>query len=210
LAVRFVQISELQRDALVELLNIGFGRAGAALSRLTNQRVILDVPRVGVHAMNQLTAHLAVLTSEDVATVHQPFAGTLAGDALLILSPESAVKLQELLTDEPSLPLTLDASSREVLSEVGNILLNACIGTFGNLLQVPVTFDAPDINVASLQFVLEQLNDGEQDQFRYALLITAGFKLRDAEIIGYMVIVLSVPSLTRLLEAVEIWERSQV
>ena len=208
--MRSVQISGLQRDALVELLNIGFGRAGAALSRLTNQRVILEVPRVGVHAMDQLTAHLAALTSDDVATVHQPFAGTLAGDALLILSPEAAMRLQELLTDEPSLALTLDASSREVLGEIGNILLNACIGTFGNLLQVPVTFHAPDINIASLQSVLEQLNGGEQEQFRYALLITAGFKLRDAEIVGYMVIVLSVPSLARLLEAVETWERSQV
>jgi chemotaxis protein CheC len=204
-----VQLSELQHDAIVELLNIGFGRAGAALSRLTSQRVTLDVPQVGIHAMDQLTAHLAGLTSYDVATVHQPFAGSLAGDALLILTPEAAVKLGELLTDEPSLPLTLDTSSQEVLGEVGNILLNACIGTFGNLLDVPITFHAPDINIASLHSVLEQLDD-TGDNLRYALLVTAGFKLREAEIVGYMVIILSVPSLARLLEAVEFWEKSQV
>jgi chemotaxis protein CheC len=198
-----VQLSELQHDAIVELLNIGFGRAGAALSRLTSQRVTLDVPQVGIHAMDQLTAHLAGLTSYDVATVHQPFAGSLAGDALLILTPEAAVKLGELLTDEPSLPLTLDTG------EVGNILLNACIGTFGNLLDVPITFHAPDINIASLHSVLEQLDD-TGDNLRYALLVTAGFKLREAEIVGYMVIILSVPSLARLLEAVEFWEKSQV
>ena len=36
--------------------------------------------------------------------------------------------LKELLTNEPALPLPLDASAREVLTEVGNILLNACLG----------------------------------------------------------------------------------
>ena len=36
-----MQLNEVQHDALVELLNIGFGRAGASLSRLTGQRVLL-------------------------------------------------------------------------------------------------------------------------------------------------------------------------
>ena len=40
--------------------------------------------------------------------------------------------LKELLTNEPALPLSIDASAREVITEVGNILLNACLGTFGN------------------------------------------------------------------------------
>ena len=36
-----MQLTEVQRDALVELLNIGFGRAGASLSKLTNQRDVV-------------------------------------------------------------------------------------------------------------------------------------------------------------------------
>ena len=38
--------------------------------------------------------------------------------------------------------------------------------------------------------------------------MTAGFRLRDAEVTGYVVIVLTVQSLTRLLRAVEAWEAS--
>ena len=104
--------------------------------------------------------------------------------------------------------MNVDASSREVLTEVGNILLNACIGTFGNLLRVPVSFSVPDIDVASLQLVVDRIL-GEGDAFRYALVITAGFRLREAEVTGYVVIVLTVQSLTRLLTAVEEWERRQ-
>jgi chemotaxis protein CheC len=143
-----------------------------------------------------------------VASVHQVFEGPVAGDALLILDPVAASSLKELLTDEPALPLQLDASSREVLTEVGNILLNACIGTFGNLLRVPMSFSVPDIDLASMQSVLKKMQQ-HGDALRYALVVTAGFRLRDAEVTGYVVIVLTVQSLTRLVVALDAWERTQ-
>jgi chemotaxis protein CheC len=199
-----VTLTETQRDALVELLNIGFGRAGASLSKLTGQRILLDVPVIDMRPVAQLDASLKKVGAGDVASVHQVFNGPVGGDALLILDPTAASTLKELLTDEPALPLELDASSREVLTEVGNILLNACIGTFGNLLKVPMSFAVPDIDVASLRSVIDKLITGG-DTMRYALVITAGFRLRDAAVTGYVVIVLTVQSLTRLLIAVEEW-----
>jgi chemotaxis protein CheC len=204
-----MQLTTVQQDALVELLNIGFGRAGASLSKLTNQRVLLEVPQVVVQPVSHLEAHLASVIKDEVASVHQAFFGPVGGDALLILDPVAAAALKELLTDEPALPLDLDASSREVLTEVGNILLNACLGTFGNLLGVPVTFAVPDIDIATLQSVVQRLTESSDNSFRYALVVTAGFRLRDAEVTGYVVMVLTVQSLTRLLVAVEGWERSQ-
>ena len=199
-----MNLTEPQRDALVELLNIGFGRAGAALSKLTGHRILLEVPEVAIHPVSQLDALLGRVTTARVASVHQVFSGPVAGDALLILDPVAAATLKELLTDEPALPLELDTSSREVLTEVGNILLNACIGTFGNLLRVPMSFSVPDIDIATLHSVMDKLA-AVGDAMRYALVVTAGFRLRDAEVTGYVVIVLTVQSLTRLLIAVEQW-----
>jgi len=203
-----VQLNEAQRDALVELLNIGFGRAGASLSRLTGERVLLEVPEVAMCPVEQLNATLATFVREEVASVHQVFSGPVAGDALLILDPPAASALKQLLTGEPALPLELDASSREVLTEVGNILLNACIGTFGNILKVPLSFSVPDIDVTTLNRVVEKLMS-HRDSLRFALVVTAGFRLRDSEVTGYVVIVLTVQSLTRLLVAVDSWERTQ-
>ena len=197
-------LTEAQRDALVELLNVGFGRAGAALSRLTGQRILLEVPEVAIHPVAQLHASLRRVTDDKVASVHQVFSGPVGGDAMLILDPVAASTLKELLTDEPALPLELDTSSREVLTEVGNILLNACIGTFGNLLRVAMAFSVPDIDVASLRSVMDRVVAGG-DTMRFALVVTAGFRLREAEVTGYVVIVLTVQSLTKLLIAVEDW-----
>jgi len=203
-----MRLNAAQHDALVELLNIGFGRAGASLSSLTGHRVLLEVPHVAIHPVDELNDTLTEFVKGEVASVHQEFGGPVGGDAMLILDPVAAKTLKELLTNEPALPLSLDASAREVLTEVGNILLNACLGTFGNLLKVPVSFSVPDIDIATIRAIVDRLI-GPGDSFRYALVVTAGFRLRDAEVTGYVVIVLTVQSLTRLLVAVEEWERRQ-
>ena len=203
-----MELTAVQQDALVELLNIGFGRAGASLSSLTGQRVLLEVPHVAIHPIEQLNSTLSEFMTGEVASVHQEFGGPVGGDAMLLLDPVAATTLKELLTNEPALPLALDASAREVLTEVGNILLNACLGTFGNLLKVSVSFSVPDIDIANVRAVVDRLI-GPNDSFRYALVVTAGFRLRDAEVTGYVVIVLTVQSLTRLLVAVDQWERDQ-
>lgn len=200
-----MKLTSVQEDALVELLNIGFGRAAASLSQLTGHRVLLEVPHVTIHPIDDVSESLERMIRTDVASVHQIFSGPVGGDALLILDQAGASMLKELLTNEPALPLSIDASAREVLTEVGNILLNACLGTFGNLLKVQVSFSVPQLNLESLGAILETLRVN-QEGMTYAMVIHAGFKLRDTEVRGFLVIVLSVASLDRLIRAVEEWE----
>ena len=203
-----MELTATQHDALIELLNIGFGRAAASLSELTGHRVLLEVPKVSVHPIDELNQALRQVVADEVASVHQIFSGPVAGDALLILDYAAAGMLKELLTSEPPLPLSIDSSAREVLTEVGNILLNACLGTFGNILKVQVSFSVPHLNLDTLQHVMRSLLVNREG-LRYALVVHAGFKLRDAEVRGYLVIVLSVASLDRLIRAVEDWEHEQ-
>ena len=203
-----MELTQSQQDALIELLNIGFGRAAASLSELTGHRVILEVPEVSVHPIDELNRTLRLFLDDQVASVHQIFSGPVGGDALLILNHSAAGMLKELLTNEPPLPLPIDASAREVLTEVGNILLNACLGTFGNILRVQVSFSVPHLNLDTLHDVMKSLLVNREG-LRYALVVHAGFKLRDAEVKGYLVIVLSVASLDRLIRAVDDWEHRE-
>ena len=203
-----MELTATQKDALIELLNIGFGRAAASLSQLTGHRVMLEVPQVSVHAIVDLENVLRTVVQNDVASVHQIFSGPVAGDALLLLDYKAAGMLKELLTNEAPLPLPLDASAREVLTEVGNSLLNACLGTFGNILKVQVSFSIPQLNLESLSDILRSLLVNREG-LRYALVVHAGFRLRDAEVTGYLVVVLSVASLDRLIRAVEEWEHRE-
>jgi len=201
-------LTAVQKDALVELLNIAFGRAAASLSKLTGHRVQLEVPQISMCPIDELSDYLRPMINEDLASVHQIFSGSVVGDAFMILDGKSAAILKELLTNEPAMPLEIDASAREVVTEVGNILLNACLGTFGNILMVQVSFSVPHLSLESLEGVVSSVNVG-QEGLRYALIVHAAFKLRGSSLTGYVIIVLSVASIDRLVRAVDEWEAQQ-
>lgn len=203
-----MKLTERQNDALTELINIAFARTGAALSELTGQRVVLNPPEVAVYRTEELRGALAKFVPGDVASIHQVFAGPVAGDALLLLNYEGAIQLTDLLTDGHNPSNFLDESAREVLTEVGNILLNACLGMFGNLLNVHVTFSVPRLHLETLDELIASITTNKTEM-HYALVIYTAFQLRDSSVRGFLVIVLSVTSLDRLIHEVDAWEAQQ-
>lgn len=204
-----MELTERQRDGISELINIAFARTGAALSELTGQRVMLNAPEVSVHPTAELPAALAKFIPGEIASIHQVFGGPVAGDALLLLNHEGAVRLTDLLTDGNTPPSSrLDESAREVLTEVGNILLNACLGMFGNLLDVRVSFSVPRLHLETLDELLGTFV-AEDNATRYALVVYTAFTVRDSSVKGFLVMVLSVNSLDRLIQEVEAWEERQ-
>jgi chemotaxis protein CheC len=204
-----MELTERQRDAISELINIAFSRTGAALSELTGHRVLLNAPEVSVHPTTELPAALAKFIPGEVASIHQVFGGPVAGDALLLLNHDGAVHLTDLLTDGGGPPSSrLDESAREVLTEVGNILLNACLGMFGNLLDVRVSFSVPRLHLDTLDELLASLIEGNSEP-QYALVVYTAFQIRDSSVKGFLVMVLSVTSLDRLIQEVEAWEDRQ-
>ena len=203
-----MKLTERQRDALSELINIAFARTGAALSELTGHRVLLEPPEVAIYRTEELRGALAKFVPGDVASIHQVFAGPVAGDALLLLNYEGAVQLTDLLTDGHKPSAFLDESAREVLTEVGNILLNACLGMFGNLLNVHVTFSVPRLHLETLDELIESTTT-DKGEMHYALVVYTAFQIRDSSVKGFLVIVLSVASLDRLIQEVDVWEAQQ-
>lgn len=203
-----MKLTERQSDALSELINIAFARTGAALSELTGHRVVLNPPEVAIYRTEQLRGALAKFVPGDVASIHQVFGGPVAGDALLLLNYAGAVHLTDLLTDDQKQSNYLDESAREVLTEVGNILLNACLGMFGNLLNVHVTFSVPRLHLETLDELIASTTS-DKTEMHYALVVYTAFQIRDSSVKGFLVIVLSVDSLDRLIQEVDVWEAQQ-
>lgn len=202
-------LTERQKDAVGELINIAFARTAASLSGLSGHRVLLDVPGVDVLPIDRVQPFLATHIREEVVSVHQIFTGPVAGDALLMLNYDGAVTLTDLLCEAPGSSTSLDESAREVLTEVGNILLNACLGVFGNLLHVQVSFSMPRLHLESMDGVLRSITIGTEE-LRYAVVVSTAFHIKERAVSGYLAIVLGVASLDRFLRAVEAWEEGRV
>lgn len=199
-----MELTPAQKDALTELINIGYARSAAALSDLTGHRITLEVPEVALHSIPEITQRLQQVLKGEVASVNQIFSGPINGNAILVLDREAALALNQLLTDRPD-SAGFDGAAREVITEVGNIVLNACLGAFGNLLKVRVSFTVPALQIESVQKVINSLAI-ESQRLEYALIIHTAFHLRAKDVQGYLVIILGVTSLGTLLAELKKWE----
>ena len=194
-------------DALTELFNVGLHRAAASLSELTHQRIVLGAPRLWVAPMEEIRGRLLQLVSGELATVHQIFQGPVAGDAVLLLEYEKAALLANLMTDgEVAAGGRIDQSAREVLTEVGNIVLSACLSSFGDMLQIAVSFSVPRIHVESLDGMLRSLSV-DHDELQYGLLAATQFRLSELEVGGYLVVAIGVSSMELVSQALTTRER---
>jgi chemotaxis protein CheC len=194
-----VKLASLQEDALKELINIGYGRAAAALSEMTGARVLLDAPQLSIFEIEELGAELHDHFPKGVTAVNQTFSGPIAGNALLLLDESSALRLAALVAREDDAVDTTD-----VMTEVGNIVLSACLGVFGNLLRLQVTFTLPDIKLTNVDHLLRSLVV-EQEHLTHALLVRTQFGIRNSNVKGYLGIVLGVSSIERLFAAIDQW-----
>jgi chemotaxis protein CheC len=195
-------LTDIQKDSITELINIGFSKSAASLSELTGYRILLGTPSVRVLHIDELASVLSGIIPDKIITVHQIFNGPISGDAMLILNQNDSKKLVSLLLDGKSDESLTDSSIRDVLSEVGNILLNSCLGMFGNILKIRITFTVPHLQVETLDNLVRTITI-DNVEISYALMVSMDFQLRDKSISSYLVLVLGITSLEQLLVEIE-------
>lgn len=195
-------LTERQKDAIAEVINISFSRAAKSLNELTGSRVLISVPRIELVEIANLDIALKDYIKDEVTTIHQVFNGAIEGDALLIFDKESSKNLVKILLNEEGFFNEINESMKEVIIEVGNIVLSACLSMFGNLLKVQLRFSVPKIALESLSTMLKTL-EFEENEIRYALIIFMEFHLEGTDIKGFLVLIMGVTSLEKFIEEID-------
>jgi chemotaxis protein CheC len=195
-----MQLNEQQKDALTELINIGFGRAASALSILVEQRVLIEAPAVDLFSLSDLQQAIQSLSNGEITSVHQVFSGRLSGTAMLLIDSPGSSALIDLLNGGEGVSRAMTEADREAMQEVGNILLNAFTGSFGNLLQVHISFSVPHVHYQSLETMLHSVLIN-QKELEYALVVHVNFRVLKGNVSGYVIIILGLQSLEALLES---------
>ncbi len=88
-----IEFSELQKDAVIELINMGIGRAADALAQMINEEVQLSVPNVEFINYSELSAHLSSIDDNEPSVISQQFNGDFSGNALLLFPESSGMSL---------------------------------------------------------------------------------------------------------------------
>ena len=132
-----------QLDALKELINVGVGRAAATLNRILHTHVKLRAPIVRLLPADQVLTVLSELGVGPAACVKLPFRGVLVGAASLVFPLTDAAKIVNILTDQDNENTDMDALRVGTLKEVGNVVLNAVMGTIANRLDKQLRYSMP-------------------------------------------------------------------
>ncbi|MGC8720672.1 MAG: chemotaxis protein CheC [Thermodesulforhabdaceae bacterium] len=194
-----MELSPEQKDAIQEIINIAFHRAAYSLSELTQKRIELKAPEVYIFSIQELSKFLASLFGKDLVMVNQFFKGGISGNAALIMNVDSAMTLVDLVTGERSGLPRLDEGDREALLEIGNILINAYIGTIGNILKENIVFFVPNIRVESVGAMMKSIVL-EGEHLQHAIAVVTDFVVKNANVTGCVALILGLTSLEKLLE----------
>ena len=189
-------LSEIQLDALTELVNIGVSHAASSLREMVGSQVHLSVPNVALVTRAQAIAILAERETSNLVAVHQVFEGDVTGRALLIFPETKSLELVRAITGG-DLPLEdIIELEQEALAETGNILLNSCLATIANMLQRSLKMSLPEVlrgNAATFFSLAPPPEAGDVVMFLFI-----NFVIRERDISGYIAMIMDLPSLTAL------------
>lgn len=200
-------LNELQKDLLTELVNVYVGQAANMLSELVKQKINLTIPNVELITTNEVDPsdkRFPVFFSDGhLITSSLKFGHEFNGKAILMFPADQAkilvnTCLGENVTETDAKSL-LD-TDLDVLKEISNVILNAIVGEFGNLLGLRLEYAIPDIELVSIS------NADKTTLLQkevHVLILQTAFLLSEANIKGANIIALSMNSINHLLYKID-------
>ncbi|KRB49219.1 chemotaxis protein CheX [Rhizobium sp. Root708] len=191
-----IDLDELERDALTELVNIGVSRAAASLRKMVKREVLLSVPSVEIVTRKSAASLIGQRESESLIAVQQQFEGPFSGRALLIFPQSNGLSLvRAIVGDEMDEAELLDMED-EALAETGNVILNGCLGSMANMLQHSLKMSLPDVRRGDSALLFEDYDISGEGSF--VLFLYINFSVRERDIRGYIAMIMDLPSLVKL------------
>jgi chemotaxis protein CheC len=194
---KVIELSELEQDLLTEMFNLGVGKAAASLSTMVKQEIKLSVPHIEFLTVAELADKLGADSA--ICSVSQVMNGPFSAQSMLLFPEDNSMEIVRQLLGQDLPDDTIAELQQEAFSEIGNIVLNACIGSFSSALNAEFKVDLP---VFELSKPVDLLNVSEHEHDT-ALFIRIDLTLSASEITGYLAFLMGSLSLKQLKEVLE-------
>ena len=179
-------LSEDQKDALQELMNISFGTASSIISDSLNSFSKMPLPNIEAMEVEELEEYFAK-NFDDITNcyiVTQLFRNKFDGESVFIIDDVSARKITSLLLGETNL---LKEDIQASVLELTNIISSACIGKLIELLDAQIFFNPPMIESSCRvgERVL-RISTSEKREFTKVIIIETKLEFENEQITGYL------------------------
>jgi chemotaxis protein CheC len=196
-----VALNELERDALIEIVNIGVSRAASNLRKMIGDQVLLSVPSIEVVSQHRAARLISEREVTSLVAVRQDFEGPFSGRALLIFPETNSLELVRAVTGGELTAEEVLEMEHEALAETGNVILNSCLATMANMLKRSLTMTVPEVlrgdGATLFEINAETGNEG------LVLFLYIDFSVRKHDIRGYIAMLMDIPSLATLKELLD-------
>ena len=189
------ELNELQHDALVEIFNMGVGYAANAMSGIVNEEVTMSVPTITFQSRTDAAATLANKEERRICGISQHYEGAFNTDAILMFPEEKSLEIVRLMVGESVSTEELTEMEQEAMSEIGNIILNACVGTLANIFKHELQGSLPSYLVGSSTDILDVTESSSQD---VVMMLHIKFSLERHQIHGYVAFLLDMSAILDL------------
>jgi chemotaxis protein CheC len=193
-----VKLSEDQLDLLKEVFNLGVGRAAAALAVLAhNQHEIeLTLPEFKILALKDIIAEFK--TDSALACISQKYEGPFKGTAHMLFPEGEILKFARIILNS-NIPeeLVIELES-DALTEIGNILINACFESLSRMLGIEIETALPHFRVGSAN---ELFSNASQEEL--VAFIKSDFNIREINLKGQISFFIETKLFKNLLELID-------
>ena len=197
------RLSPQQLDALREVANIGAGHAATALSQITDERIMISVPRVTIAPLGEVPNQVSG-PEEPVAAVLMRMEGDLSGLTLLVMPKPIAMRVAGLMMRKPV--TVLGPVEESAIKEAGNILAGAYLNALADFMQMTLLPSPPSLAVDMSDAVLNStfLEISQDDE--YVFCVECEFTLQDhgERLCGFFLLLPDAPSLRAILRAIRV------
>jgi chemotaxis protein CheC len=187
-----VYLTPIEHDFLCEMFNLGVGSAASSLSKMVNQQVLLSVPIVELKTRQEMAGELGV--GVPICSVSQSMNGPFSAQSMLLFPADSGLKVVRAMLNTHVSDEMLAELQHEALSEIGNVVLNACIGSMANTITNSFKVGLPTFEQSTPEILLEVENKLDD----VVLLIRIFMTLSESKVTGYLAFVLGNISLKEL------------
>lgn len=193
-------LSEMEADALTELVNVSVSKAAVTLSKMVRGGVSLTVPKVRIVPRAVAAASLTPTSEDQLVAVGEEFSGPFSGAAVLVFPVSNSLELvRSVLPHDADLEEIIEME-QEALSEIGNILINSCLSTLANMLRQRIKTSLPRVIYGAATQVLAY--GGAESDADPVMILHVDFLMKEKGIHGFILIVMSLSSLMALRSSV--------
>ncbi len=206
-----IELSEIQRDALQEVGNIGAGNAANALAQMINKRVDINIPSVEMVELDEYANNISK-KNEKLLVAWSNVVGKTRATVLTLFNIKDAIDITSIIVgDRDKKQIDLRKKIKfasdfpelyhSAISELGHILGSHYVSAIGDLLGLRLMTEPPDISVDTGNQLFKILKEEIGLLKKLSLVITTNVIITDIKITGTFLFIPNLETLQELLNA---------